>query len=192
MEKNLKLILDAMTTLQEKKEHILIAIDGRSASGKTTLAEELKTLLKSQVIHMDDFFLRPEQISDERLSKPGENVDWERVEKEVLIPLQNGRNYFYQPYDCHTQTFKSQISGEPTAVTILEGAYSCNSHLWSYADLHVFMTISPQLQLERIIERNGKDMAEIFLKKWIPLEEFYFKASDIEKKCELHISGDLQ
>ena len=35
----------------------VIAIDGRCASGKTTLARELAERLGAGVIHMDDFFL---------------------------------------------------------------------------------------------------------------------------------------
>lgn len=38
------------------REHLILAIDGRSASGKTTLAARLSGQFKADVIHMDDFF----------------------------------------------------------------------------------------------------------------------------------------
>ena len=42
--------------LQKDKERVLIAIDGRCASGKTTLANRLQEELVCEVIHMDSFF----------------------------------------------------------------------------------------------------------------------------------------
>ena len=63
---------DAFSTiLQEiqmnKKEPLLIAIDGRCASGKTTLASRIKEEINCNVIHMDYFFLRPEQRTEDNL-----------------------------------------------------------------------------------------------------------------------------
>lgn len=44
-----------------KQDYIVIAIDGRCASGKTTLAEKLAQYFHANVFHMDDYFLRKEQ-----------------------------------------------------------------------------------------------------------------------------------
>lgn len=81
---------DVAVFIKEKlrnKQPLIIAIDGRSASGKTTLAKELNELFLSEVIHMDDFFLQPEQRTEERLSEVGGNVDRERFLREVALPL---------------------------------------------------------------------------------------------------------
>lgn len=40
------------------QEYIVIAIDGRCASGKTTLANKLAQHFHANVFHMDDYFLR--------------------------------------------------------------------------------------------------------------------------------------
>ena len=58
---------------------VCVAIDGRCASGKTTLATALAVSLGATVFHADDFFLRPEQRTAERLSEPGGNMDRERL-----------------------------------------------------------------------------------------------------------------
>ena len=52
--------------LKEKDEYILVAIDGKCAAGKTTLAYYLKELYKCNVFHMDDFFCKcsKEQLKD--------------------------------------------------------------------------------------------------------------------------------
>ena len=62
----------------------VIAMDGRAAAGKTTLAEELAVTLGGAVVHMDDFFLPGELRTPERLAAPGGNVHAERFVEEVL------------------------------------------------------------------------------------------------------------
>ena len=61
-----------------KVKPLLIAVEGRCASGKTTLASALQKELGCCVFHMDDFFLRPEQRTRERLLTAGGNIDYER------------------------------------------------------------------------------------------------------------------
>ena len=90
-------------------EASLIAVDGRCASGKTTLAAQMQEAWNCNVIHMDDFFLRPEQRTGERLQQPGGNVDWERFREEVLIPFRQGISFSYRPYDCHTRDFREAV-----------------------------------------------------------------------------------
>ena len=62
----------------------IIAIDGRCASGKTTFTQKLADYLNAEVIHMDDFFLRNELKTKERLSEVGGNIDYERFTSDVL------------------------------------------------------------------------------------------------------------
>ena len=95
--------------LLENKSQLLISIDGRCASGKTTLAAYLQENFSCAVIHMDDFFLRPEQRTKKRLNEPGGNVDYERFFEEVILPLKEKKAFSYRPYDCHSQCFKKSI-----------------------------------------------------------------------------------
>ena len=48
---------EAVASLNKDRD-VLIAIDGKCASGKTTLAERLALKYKANLFHMDDFFLR--------------------------------------------------------------------------------------------------------------------------------------
>lgn len=169
------------------KPHIIIAIDGRCASGKTTLAAELKKELNCNVIHADSFFLRPEQRTKTRLNTPDGNIDYERLENEVLIPLRLGEDFSYRPYDCRTQDFLPPVSVKKNRINIVEGAYSCNPHLFRYYDCTVFMTTDPSEQLKRILNRNGSEGLKAFKEKWIPLEEKYFKKCNIKEQSDFII-----
>jgi len=180
-----KFITEKISLLLKTKERVVVAIDGRCASGKSTLAERLKQQLLCNVFHMDDFFLRPEQRTEERLSEPGGNVDRERFMEEVLQPLIEGKTFSYRPYICKTSSFCVPVTVNPHRINIIEGSYSCHPDLWNFYDLHIFLDVQKDIQLERILKRNGKEKLEIFKTQWIPLEEKYFKAYDIENKCEI-------
>lgn len=163
----------------------LVAIDGRCASGKTTLAEDLKGKIGCNVIHMDDFFLRPEQRTSQRYREAGGNVDYERFLEEVMKPLMAHQEFSYRPYDCKRQRFSEPVLVPPCTVTIIEGAYSCHPAFWEYYFLRIFLTVRKEEQYRRILQRNGKDSLHDFQTKWIPLEEEYFQQYFLESRCDL-------
>lgn len=177
-------IIREIGSIRQKKKQLLIAIDGRCASGKTTLAEKLKERLSCNIIHMDDFFLRPEQRTAKRYDEPGGNMDRERFTEEVLLPLKAGKTFSYRPFDCHTMEFSEPIMTEQSEITIIEGTYSCHPALWNFYDLHIFLTVSPEEQFHRLAKRS-KENLHVFREKWIPLEERYFNAYKIDARCEL-------
>lgn len=174
--------------LRDGKPHI-IAIDGRCASGKTTLAAALQRDYGCDVIAMDHFFLRPEQRTAERLRIPGENVDHERFLQEVLLPLKQGKPISYRPFDCSRMELSNPMETGTHQLTIVEGSYSCHPNLWAYYDLRLFLTVNPEEQLRRLIARNGS-YAQVFRERWIPLEESYFSAWDLPNCCDLCIHTD--
>lgn len=182
-------VLRRIDGLLHSGERRIIAIDGRCASGKTTLAEALGRHYGCNVIHMDHFFLRPEQRTQERLSTPGENVDHERFLEQVLLPLRQGKNLSYRPFNCSRQALSDPVELLPGALTIVEGSYSCHRELWEHYDLRMLLTVNPEEQMRRLIARNGA-YAQVFREKWIPLEEAYFREYDLQRRCDLCVHTD--
>lgn len=188
----LEAMVGKLLELSREKTPVLAALDGRCAAGKTTLANALGARYGWQVIHMDHFFLRPEQRTPQRLSTPGENVDHERFLEEVLRPLKEGRGACYRPFDCHTQSFGEENRAEPGAVTIVEGAYACHPNLWDFYDLRAFLTVEPALQRARLLKRSGPEGLRVFERRWIPLEEQYLSAWDVQGRCDFRLeAGEL-
>lgn len=171
-----------------QKGRAVFAIDGRCASGKTTAARKISQALPCTVFHADDFFLRPEQRTAERYASPGGNFDRERFLEEVLLPAVNGKAVNYRPFDCKAMKLLEAQVIHPEKIIIVEGAYCCHPELWDYYDRRIFFTVSPEEQISRIRKRNG-DTLKMFIDRWIPLEERYFKEYDIAQRCDL-IFGD--
>ena len=173
--------------ITEKNPFPIIAIEGKSASGKTTLSRMIEEIYDCNVFHMDDFFLRSEQRTPERYNEPGGNIDYERFSKEVLNPLKNGENVNYRRLNCATMEIEEGILFTEKKLAIIEGAYSMHPELSQYYDMSVFLEITQEIQKKRIEKRNSPDMADRFFNEWIPLENEYFSKLDIKEKCDLII-----
>jgi len=167
------------------KDRAIIAIDGRSASGKTTLANLLGKQLGARVVHMDDFFLPMELRTKERLEMPGGNVHYERFQEEVLPFIQKEQAFSYVRFDCGTMALGEHIHLGAAPITIVEGAYSCHPILGDYMGLKIFLDIESKSQMERIIARNGEEKAKEFQNRWIPMEEAYFEAFSIQENADV-------
>ena len=180
-------LYDLIDRTRAANARALIAIDGRCGSGKSTLAAQLGEYYSCPVIHMDDFFLRPEQRTPERLATPGENIDHERFLAEVLGPLKVSGRCVYRPFRCDTQTLGTAIEVVVKQLCIIEGSYACHPSLREAYDVRIFLSVDPDEQLRRITQRNGEQAAAVFRNKWIPLEEAYFAAHDVAVRCDIQL-----
>lgn len=168
-----------------QKGSAVVAIEGYAASGKTTLATMLEDIYDCTVLHTDDFFLRPEQRTTERLSEVGGNMDRERFLSEVLTPLSQGKELSYRKFDCSTQQLMPPEIIHPKKLTVIEGSYSMHPSLAKFYDLSVFLEIDPEKQRERIIARNSPHLATRFFEEWIPKENTYFLCFGIKESCDI-------
>lgn len=167
-------VLEKAKTYLQGDKPCIIAIDGRAASGKTTLANYLQIVLDADVIHMDDFFVPPELRSEQRFKKPGENIHHERFAEEVLPFIEKREPFSYRIFDCSRMDYNGVREIGNKMFRIVEGSYSCHPKFGAYADITVFSDVSENKQIERIRKRNGEEMLKMFLERWIPMEEKYF------------------
>lgn len=164
---------------------VVLAIDGPCGGGKTSLAAGLTARYAgSAVIHTDDFFLRPFQRTQQRLSEPGGNMDRERLESEVLRKLPAGLPFMYSRYDCQADALTPAWL-TPGRLNIVEGSYSLHPALRKYYAIKVFLDADRNTQLERLKARLGADRLPAFIDKWMPLEYAYFDEMHIRKHSDL-------
>ena len=176
----------ALRNLDFNKKHIVISVDGNSASGKSTLAENLANLLNGEVVHCDDFFLPQEMRTDKRLSEIGGNIHYERLKEEVIDKLRKPTVISYKAYNCQNNSFKNKFLMNKKII-IVEGAYSSHPYFENYADFKIFLKVDEETQRERILKRNGEEMLKRFINEWIPKENKYFNEFKIEEKADIII-----
>ena len=165
----------------------VLAIDGRAASGKTTLAQTLAEISGAGIVCMDDFFLPMEKRTPQRLNTPGGNVDYERFASEVLPRLRSPETFCYPRFDCSVMAINGDREVSASPWRIVEGSYSHHPELGDYMDIRVFRTLAPDEQKRRILLRNGEAMLRRFESAWIPMEERYFSHFGIEEKADFII-----
>ena len=69
---------------------VIIAVDGRCGSGKTTLAALASSELGLSVAHMDDFYLPHGRRVPDWRTTPCANMDFDRLREQVLCPYRQG------------------------------------------------------------------------------------------------------
>lgn len=159
---------------------LLVAIDGCGGSGKSTLAEWLASEVGAEVVHIDDFG---------RPGRPYEAWDWQRFRGQVLQPLLQDRPARYQRYDWDSDRLAEWIDVEPGGILIVEGVSTTRTELGDPWDLKVWVECPYDLRLARGMERDGENMREVWVDRWMPEEDEYVQAQAPHERADYIILG---
>ena len=152
-----------------------IGVDGKGATGKTTLAAQIAAALPGSVtVHIDDF-ARPEVRGWER----------DRFVRQVLRPLLAGRPGRYQRWD-----FDRNVGAEwqtvPVGVpVIVEGVSATDERLGVPWDFTIWVEVPYEVRLARALERDGPERLDRWLSDWMPSEDAYEKAQRPQERVDL-------
>ncbi len=181
--------LVAVPVERKKNDILVLAIEGRAASGKSTLAEELSRITKYPVIKMDHFFLPKSLKKAKRMQEPGGNIHYERFLEEVISNIKEDMPFSYTIFDCEIGGANGVEIVPATPWRIVEGAYSLHPKFGDYADLKIFVDVNPDEQMQRIRKRNSPELVKMFREAWIPMEEVYFHKNRHEKNVDYIYEG---
>ena len=176
--------LSEIFNLLAEKQSAAISVDGRCGSGKSSLAAVIEEVFSCNVFHMDDFYLPPDKRSEDWKNIPAGNMDLQRFRQEVLEPAKEGKTVIYRSFDCQTGQLAKGYTAEPAKLTVIEGSYSQHPMLSDQYDLKIFLTCDSEVQRTRLTAREGAGVRSFF-SHWIPMEERYFQAFDIEMKSDV-------
>jgi uridine kinase len=169
-----------------------IAIDGPPAAGKTTLADELAAVLRTQgsdVIRatIDDFLHpRAQRYPRGEYSAEGcyfDTHDYHALNRVLLDPLGPGGDRRFQNavYDRTTDTALSPpVTTAPAdAVLVFDGVFLMRPELIDRWDLRIFVSTALQKTVDRAVirERQMASRAEVqrrWRERYIPSQQFYF------------------
>ncbi|MGC4191018.1 MAG: hypothetical protein QM589_07625 [Thermomicrobiales bacterium] len=163
----LALILDAPGAPRERPW--IIAVDGRSAGGKSTLAERLaRSMPGAIVVHTDDVAWHHSFFDWGGLLIAG-----------VLQPLRNGQSVQYRPPGWEKQGRPGAIEiAAECPVVLVEGVGASRKELSAWIDRSIWVQ-SDLYEAERrgVVRDGGTDEAHAFWREWMA-EEVPFLSRD--------------
>ncbi|MEN9389343.1 MAG: hypothetical protein RLY61_427 [Candidatus Parcubacteria bacterium] len=175
-----KVISKIIELIKNSAKPRLVALDGRSGTGKTTIAKHIASRLDGVVILADNFWIGgPDEEWDLRTpqEKSEQAIDWKRIRMDVLEPLLAGKPASWHPFNWKAGEGLDEepIEAQPTKLVILDGAYSSRPELQDIIDLSVLVEVPDDNNRRgRLINREGKEYMDDWHKRWDPAEDYYF------------------
>jgi uridine kinase len=162
----------------------LVAIDGMSCVGKSTLAAELIAVVEGAgrpVLHVSaDNFHHPRAVRHRRhrMSAEGyldDSYDLESLQELVLEPVVEGKG------EIRTASFDlaadepvevDPVQVQPDAVVVVEGEFLLSPRLTGSWDLAVLLVAEPSAVLERALVRDAdlgtpEQVREVYLRRYL-------------------------
>lgn len=162
----------------ERPDPILVALDGRSAAGKSTLAAKVAPFVAAVVIDGDDFYSGGTAEAWDAMSpaeKASHCIDWRR-QRPVLEKLARSEPASWRPYDWEADdgSLAGPVTCDPAPVIILDGAYSARPELADLIHLRVLFDAPTDLRKRRLVQREGKGYRADWNRRWDDAEQWYF------------------
>ena len=130
----------------------VIAIDGRSGSGKTTFAGQLAAHLDAPVVQLEQLYP----------GWSGLQAGIDLVVDAVLVPLSSGRTAQVPRYDWIVERFIEPWPLEPAPLVIVEGVGAGARAAATFASLLVWLELEHGLRKQRALARDG----DVFRPHW--------------------------
>jgi uridine kinase len=157
----------------------LVVVDGPAGSGKTTFAARLAAAAGAPVVHLDDLYEGWTGL------EPGL---WQRLRRDLLDPLSEGRAGRYQRYDWSAGRFAEWHDVPPVPVLVLEGVGSAARCVDALASLRVWVEVPADLRLARGLHRDGPASRPQWV-RWMELERGHFAADRTRDRADVVVDG---
>jgi uridine kinase len=185
-----------------------VAIDGAPAAGKTTLADELAVVLRTQgrdVIRatIDDFlFPRAQRYPRGEYSAEGcyfDAHDYDALNRVLLGPLGPGGDRRFQPavYDRSADIVVSSpaTTASADAVLLFDGVFLMRPELVDRWELRIFVSTALEGTVDRAVirERQVSSRAEVerrWRERYIPAQQLYFATAHPADHADVIVHND--
>lgn len=178
-------LIRKISSLKIENKTLLIAVDGFGGSGKTTLAQKIKSYFENvTIIQIDDFY-----------SHQLKRADRERILQQIIKPLKKNILARYQVYDWEKKKLAHWIEVSPGGVVIIEGVSAMHPDFGRY-DVTIWVDY-PQEQaaqrgILRDINEHKVDTTEQWRNDWMPQEKEYVDEHVPHKKVDFIIDGTME
>jgi uridine kinase len=173
---------DLATTIQAAPPRCgkvrLVAVDGPGGAGKSVFAARLaKALGGVPVVETDDFA---------SWEKPHDW--WNRLEADILGPLERGQPVRYQAYDSVARQLGDWRDIPSTDIVILEGVSSSRRGLVDRLSMAIWLETPRDQRLARGISRDGEPMRPQW-DSWMAEEDAFFERDGTRDRADLIVDG---
>lgn len=156
----------------------VVAVDGRSGAGKTSLAATLRAELGAPVVALEDLY-----------------GGWDGLERgidlltaEVLEPLSAGRAARVPCYDWVAATWGTPWGLEPPEVLIVEGVGAGARRAAAYESLLAWIEAPASVRKQRALDRDGETFAPHW-DAWAAQEDAMLARERTPDRADLVIRG---
>jgi uridine kinase len=175
---------------QAAGEILVVAVDGRGGSGKTTIAAAVASQTHASVVHTDDFFQWPARAAGRpaQCAQPLDRYyDWQRIRAQALEPLRAGLAATFPRFDWAAGTgFDGPVTVEPSELIVLEGVFSAAPELADLVDRSVLVETPADERLRRLRARLTEEEWD---DDWLAAEQEYFGAVRPPASFSLVVAG---
>jgi uridine kinase len=188
----LEQLVESIDKIPRKQSTLLIGIDGCGGSGKSTLANKLKEECSNvTIVHKDDFYrLSSEIIKAPPTEKPiGADFDWKRVLNQVLEPISQDKEGYYQRYDWETDCLAEWHTVPVGGIVIIEGVYSIRKELSDKYDFTILVDSPREIRLARGLQRDGEEARDMWENNWMISEDIYVEKHKPQERADLLVDG---
>ncbi|GLV55446.1 hypothetical protein KDH_22900 [Dictyobacter sp. S3.2.2.5] len=182
----------------QRKNPLLVALDGRSGTGKSTIAGAIAERVESVIVVGDDFYAGGNDDVWEGCGaseKADRVIDWRRMRVQVLEPLLAGQPACWHPLDFQAPVgwvgWKEEtVSLAPAPVILLDGAYSARPELSDLIDLAILVESDDALRRQRLLAREGREFMQRWHRLWDVAEDYYFTSIRPPTAFDIVIKND--
>lgn len=186
--------------LAKRKPPVIVALDGGSGCGKSTIAKCVAKELDAGIVPCDDFFAA--NITDKQwdartaVERANDAIDWRRLRSDVLEPLIAGGITRWQAFDFEsgkladgTYAMSNDIKTlEPRPIIILDGIYSARQELSDLVDLSILIDVPIAVRHARLAEREEVSFLKAWHERWDGAELWYLTVAKPPESFDLVIT----
>ena len=177
-------IIEAIANLQNNDAQSVVCVDGPAGSGKTTLAEIIRSNFDSvNVVHMDDLY--------DGWVAPLNSEMYSRITSQIIEPHLKKEPADFDVFNWWKHAFDHKEHLETKKTLVIEGVGAASSEVRKFADLTVFVEVSAELGLERVLSRDGLGIVNE-MQSWQEMESKHFKQDQTKKAANFVVDGSLE
>jgi hypothetical protein len=174
---NIQSFVGLVEKIRRLETPTILAVDGRSASGKTTFAKRLSSVLNAPLVHTDDV-ARHHSFFDW----------WPLLLEHVFTPFRAGQAIDWRPVVWIEKGREGSIIVPKSQILVLEGVSATRRELSDHIDLPIWMETDPKVAEVRGLERDGPDGRDFWF-EWQAVENPFLERDQPWDRAKLIVDG---